>query len=200
MSTVGIETKSFNAQIEEKIKEIDPNLKLELKTVKLILNPINFDIDAKTIGPNLFYRSKKRIEAIKSHLTNFNPFVLFGYDENHLVEIENLKSDRRIVDKRGIAVADVVFVPLEDGDRAEILKENGKTIITVDLNPLSRTAKMSDVTIIDNIVRVVPLISKYISEMNERIATEIIREYNNNEIIQKALNEISKGFLNKFSH
>ena len=59
---------------------------------------------------------------------------------------------------------------------------------------------MSDVTIIDNIVRVVPLISKYISEMNDRIATEIIREYNNNEIIQKALNEISKGFLNKFSH
>ena len=105
---------------------------------------------------NIFYRSKKRIEAIKSHLTNFNPFMLFGYDENHLVEIENLKSDRRIVDKRGIAVADVVFVPLEDGDRAEILKENGKTIITVDLNPLSRTAKMSDVTIIDNIVRVVP--------------------------------------------
>ena len=149
---------------------------------------------------NIFYRSKKRIEAIKSHLTNFNPFVLFGYDENHLVEIENLKSDRRIVDKRGIAVADVVFVPLEDGDRAEILKENGKTIITVDLNPLSRTAKMSDVTIIDNIVRVVPLISKYISEMNDRIATEIIREYNNNEIIQKALNEISKGFLNKFNH
>ncbi len=94
--------------------------------------------------------------------------MLFGYDENHLVEIENLKSDRRIVDKRGIAVADVVFVPLEDGDRAEILKENGKTIITVDLNPLSRTAKMSDVTIIDNIVRVVPLISKYISEMNDR--------------------------------
>ena len=37
LSTVGIETKSFNAQIEEKIKEIDPNLELELKTVKLIL-------------------------------------------------------------------------------------------------------------------------------------------------------------------
>ncbi len=67
LSTVGIETKSFNAQIEEKIKEIDPNLELELKTVKLILNPINFDIDAKTIGPNLFYRSKKiEIETVKT--------------------------------------------------------------------------------------------------------------------------------------
>jgi hypothetical protein len=67
LSTVGIETKSFNTQIEEKIKEIDPNLELELKTVKLILNPINFDIDVKTIGPNLFYRSKKiEIETVKT--------------------------------------------------------------------------------------------------------------------------------------
>ena len=67
LSTVGIETKSFNTQIEEKIKEIDSNLELELKTVKLILNPINFDIDVKTIGPNLFYRSKKiEIETVKT--------------------------------------------------------------------------------------------------------------------------------------
>tara|TARA_B100000287_G_scaffold335969_1_gene321599 strand:- start:1271 stop:2026 length:756 start_codon:yes stop_codon:yes gene_type:complete len=149
---------------------------------------------------NIFYRSKKRIEAIKSYLKKFNPFVIFGYEESHLVEIENLNSDRRIVDKRGIAVADVVFVPLEDGDRAEILKENGKKIITVDLNPLSRTAKMSDVTIIDNIVRVVPLISEFMSGMNDKEADEIIHKYNNNEIIQKALNEISEGFINKFNH
>ena len=67
LSTIGIETKSFNTQIEKKIKEIDSNLELELKTVKLKLNPINFDIDAKTIGPNLFYRSKKiEIETVKT--------------------------------------------------------------------------------------------------------------------------------------
>ena len=67
LSTIGIETKSFNTQIEKKIKEIDSNLELELKTVKLILNPINFDIDVKTIGPNLFYRSKKiEIETVKT--------------------------------------------------------------------------------------------------------------------------------------
>ena len=67
LSTVGIETKSFNTQIEEKIKEIDPNLELKLKTVKLVLDPINFDLDVKTIGPNLFYRSKKiEIETVKT--------------------------------------------------------------------------------------------------------------------------------------
>jgi hypothetical protein len=67
LSTVGIETKSFNTQIEEKIKEIDSNLELELKTVKLLINPLNLDIDVKTIGPNLFYRSKKiEIETVKT--------------------------------------------------------------------------------------------------------------------------------------
>ena len=35
LSTAGIETKSFNAQIEEKIKEIDPNLELGLKQLNL---------------------------------------------------------------------------------------------------------------------------------------------------------------------
>jgi len=59
LSTVGIETKSLNSQIKEKINKLDPNLDLELKKVKLILNPINFTIDVKTIGPNLIYRSKK---------------------------------------------------------------------------------------------------------------------------------------------
>jgi len=67
LSIVGIETKSFNTQIEEKIKEIDSNLELELKTVKLLINPLNLNIDVKTIGPNLFYRGKKiEIETVKT--------------------------------------------------------------------------------------------------------------------------------------
>src|SRR5210317_977376 len=67
LSTVGIETKSFNTQIEEKIKEIDSNLELELKTVKFLINPLNLNVDVKTIGPNLFYRSKKiEIETVKT--------------------------------------------------------------------------------------------------------------------------------------
>ena len=69
LSTVGIETKSFNSQIKEKINKLDPNLDLELKKVKLILNPINFTIDVKTIGPNLIYRSKKlEIETAKTKI------------------------------------------------------------------------------------------------------------------------------------
>ena len=72
--------------------------------------------------------------------------------------IDEIFSDRRRVDPRGIFVADLVFVPLEDGDRTEGLVKMGKTVITVDLNPMSRTAQFSNITIVDNIVRALPLL------------------------------------------
>ena len=50
-------------------------------------------------------------------------------------------------------MADVVLVPLEDGDRTEALKKMGKTVITFDLNPLSRTSQKADITIVDNVIR-----------------------------------------------
>ena len=62
-------------------------------------------------------------------------------------------TDRLIVNKNGILISDVIFVPLEDGDRCQALIKNGKKVITIDLNPLSRTAKTATVTIVDNIIR-----------------------------------------------
>ena len=56
--------------------------------------------------------------------------------------------------------ADVVFVPLEDGDRCLALKKMGKKVITIDLNPLSRTSKTANITIVDNIIRALPLLIK----------------------------------------
>ncbi len=55
--------------------------------------------------------------------------------------IPELTSDRRIVDPDGIPKADLVFVPLEDGDRTEALVAMGKHVVTVDLNPISRTPR-----------------------------------------------------------
>ena len=103
LSTVGIETKSFNTQIEEKIKEIDSSLELELKTVKLILNPINFDIDAKTIGPNLFYRSKKiEIETVKTKVLLKsilqNKFAINNLEiSTKSIQLKNLLSFIRVI-------------------------------------------------------------------------------------------------------
>ena len=103
LSTVGIETKSFNSQIKEKINKLDPNLDLELKTVKLILNPINFTVDIKTIGPNLIYRSKKlEIETAKTKILLKsilqNKFALNNLEiSTKSIQLKNLLSFIRVV-------------------------------------------------------------------------------------------------------
>lgn len=103
LSTVGIETKSFNSQIKEKINKLDPNLDLELKKVKLILNPINFTIDVKTIGPNLIYRSKKlEIETAKTKILLKsilqNKFALNNLEiSTKSIQLKNLLSFIRVV-------------------------------------------------------------------------------------------------------
>ncbi|MFN3653883.1 MAG: 4-phosphopantoate--beta-alanine ligase [Candidatus Nitrosotenuis sp.] len=102
---------------------------------------------------NLFYASKKRKENILRVLRKNGAGSVLGTDRRNSVKLSGLDSARRIVDKDGIYVADVVVVPLEDGDRTMALKKTGKKVITFDLNPLSRTAQTADITIVDNVVR-----------------------------------------------
>ena len=100
---------------------------------------------------NLFHPSEQRIKRIADHLRAYGvENVLTGFD---FIKLAHIASDRANVDKNGIFKADVVFVPLEDGDRAQALTELGKTVLAVDLNPLSRTAMTSTVTIVDEVTR-----------------------------------------------
>jgi len=112
---------------------------------------------AKIIGAkievNLFYASEKRKRNIAKVLQKNGAKEILGLDPKHSRTIPKLDSARRIVDERGIFTADVVLVPLEDGDRTIALKKFGKKIITFDLNPLSRTAQTADITIVDNVIR-----------------------------------------------
>ena len=70
-------------------------------------------------------------------------------------KIPNLDHARALCDEEGIYSSNVVLVPLEDGDRTKALSDMGKTVITIDLNPMSRTARTADITIVDNITRAV---------------------------------------------
>ncbi len=70
LSIFGVETDKFNSQITEKIRKFDKNLEVELKEIKLILDPFQFKLQAKTIGANLINQSKKiEIENIKTQLS-----------------------------------------------------------------------------------------------------------------------------------
>jgi len=149
-------------------------------------------IDAK-IEVNLFYRTREREEAIAEWLKKHGAREVLGVGEDASATIPELFSERRRVSPRGILVADTVFVPLEDGDRTEALKRLGKKVIAVDLNPLSRTARAADITIVDNIVRAAKIMvkeAKIMKNKDRRELEEIIANYNNNEVLQQALKTI----------
>ena len=110
------------------------------------------------IEVNLFYSNEKRKKAISKILRKSGAKEILGMDKKQSIKLKGIDSARRIVDKSGIFSADVVLVPLEDGDRTIALKKAKKRIITFDLNPLSRTAQTADVTIVDNVTRAMKLL------------------------------------------
>ena len=77
---------------------------------------------------NLFYANGKRKKAIAHVLKRNGAKEILGIDPRFSRKIPRLDSARRVVDKRGIFSADVVLVPLEDGDRTIALKKLGKKV------------------------------------------------------------------------
>ncbi|MFQ6042735.1 MAG: 4-phosphopantoate--beta-alanine ligase [Candidatus Poribacteria bacterium] len=137
---------------------------------------------------NIFHASKEREQAMRRHLLEHGAVeVLMPTKQAQLSFID---SNRKFVHPEGIFKADVVFVPLEDGDRCEALRKMGKDVVTIDLNPMSRTAKRASVTIVDNVVRALPLLIQEIQTLKRVSPTalkEIVSGYNNREVLQVAL-------------
>lgn len=147
------------------------------------------NVDAR-LEINLFYRRPEREQAIKKRLIKSGAEKILGLEEEHLTTIPEISHQRRIVDERGIYKGDVIFVPLEDGDRTKALRKIGKKVVTIDLNPLSRTAQWSNVTIVDNLVRAVPKmvqISKKLKKQSKSELKSIVKEYNNTKILKESL-------------
>ena len=114
---------------------------------------------------NLFYRTREREEAVRKILADGGASFVLGVGDDASEKIPGLEHERGRVSASGIFCADVVLVPLEDGDRTEALCAMGKTVVTVDLSPFSRSAQAADVTIVDNIVRCYPLLCSEIERL-----------------------------------
>ena len=70
LSVIGLETEKFNNQIKSKIIQTNSSLDLELKKIKLTLDPLNFKINAKTIGAKIIYQKKNiELEYIKTQIS-----------------------------------------------------------------------------------------------------------------------------------
>ncbi|MEM3708407.1 MAG: phosphopantothenate/pantothenate synthetase [Nitrososphaerales archaeon] len=160
------------------------------------------NITKSKIEVNLFYRSFEREIAIKKVLTEAGAKEVFGVGDQASARIPELSSERRKVDVRGIYSADLVLLSLEDGDRTEALRKMGKKVIAIELNPFSRTAQYASITIVDNIVRAVPLLIEEVQRLKFKSRKElsrIVKRFNNEknlgyciEFIAKRLIEIRK--------
>jgi 4-phosphopantoate--beta-alanine ligase len=138
---------------------------------------------------NIFHFSWERVRKIKELIESYGGKILADLD----AVLEGLTSARRMVSSKGILIADTVLVPLEDGDRCEILKLNKKKTIIIDLNPLSRTSRMADITIVDNIIRAIPNMIKFANELSsysEKELKEIVSEYDNRMMLSMAIKKM----------
>ena len=153
-------------------------------------------VTGAAIEVNLFYRTIEREIAIEKELKKNKAKIVLGIGSNASVRIPELQSERRRVDPNGIYKADTVLVPLEDGDRAEALVNMGKTVITIDLNPLSRTAKVAHLTIVDNIIRAIPemiVAAKQLKGKNASVMKNIVEQFDNKVNLAESLRNIQGG-------
>lgn len=142
---------------------------------------------------NLFHRTSERMEKIINLLEQAGAPTVYGKTGD--AHIPGLDHDRGICDKEGIYSSDVILVPLEDGDRCNALKKMGKTVITIDLNPLSRTAQTADITIVDNLIRTMPNLCKWVDEMKNLEANalqDLVNKWNNSENLQQVKEHMAK--------
>jgi len=154
------------------------------------------NVTKSRIEVNLFHKSRARTNAIASILRKEDAFDVLGLDNKSKTIIRGVSSNRKYVDKDGIMNSDTIFLALEDGDRTESLVRMGKKVISVDLNPLSRTAIVSNITIIDNIVRAIPnmvKISQQLVKKDKSYLLQLIKNFDNKENMHKSLVTIKQG-------
>ena len=154
------------------------------------------EVAGASIEVNIFYRTEEREKAIKAELEKHGAKKILGVGPKASARIPELQSERRRADPNGIYAADTVLVPLEDGDRTEALIKMNKTVITIDLNPLSRTSRAADITVVDNIVRAMPALIHAARKLRSTTAMSLKRitdNFDNSKNLQESLEIIKKG-------
>ncbi len=121
---------------------------------------------------NLFHRTEERVRKVADLLTSAGVPKVLGVSPD--ARIPGLKHDRALCSKEGIFSSDVALIPLEDGDRAEALARMGKVVVSIDLNPLSRTSRAATIVIVDEVSRALDNMAGFARSMSGN--PEAIRE------------------------
>ncbi len=141
------------------------------------------EITGAKVEVNLFHRTPERVTGLTKMMKKVGIDALGANADD---KIPGLSSERAKCCSEGIGSADIVLVPLEDGDRCEALVNMGKKVITIDLNPLSRTAQTAHITIVDELTRCLPLLSDFVKEKNG------IDSFNNKQCLTDVLNYMAE--------
>jgi 4-phosphopantoate--beta-alanine ligase len=152
------------------------------------------DVTDADLEVNLFNRTEERMQTIADHLRTHGASDVKGLTADE--HIPGLDHERGKVDSDGIYAADVVLVPLEDGDRAEALAAMGKTELVIDLNPLSRSPQTATVPIIDNAIRAISNITDHARDLSGRSREElesIVEEFDRDKALSEAERAIREG-------
>jgi 4-phosphopantoate--beta-alanine ligase len=150
------------------------------------------DITGAKIEVNLFHRTETRVHLIIEQLKANGASEVLGKNPDASLELSHA---RRLVESKGIYTADVVLVPLEDGDRCEKLVEMGKTVLTIDLNPLSRTSRTATISIVDNLTRALDNMVRFAREMKKERKEDLVNlitTYDNKKVLSEAISEIQE--------
>ena len=150
------------------------------------------DITGAKIEVNLFHRTETRVHLIIEQLKANGASEVLGKNPDASLELSHA---RRLVESKGIYTADVVLVPLEDGDRCEKLVEMGKTVLTIDLNPLSRTSRTATISIVDNLTRALDNMVRFAREMKKERKEDLVNlitTYDNKKVLSEAVSEIQE--------
>jgi 4-phosphopantoate---beta-alanine ligase len=137
---------------------------------------------------NLFHRTEARVTLIENFLRDSGAEVFSGEAEQLLP----LSHGRAWCRREGMYAADVVLVPLEDGDRCKTLVDMGKTVIAIDLNPLSRTARSATLTIVDELTRALPQITHACHEISDSEKKSLTSSVDNHYLLSEAIREMTE--------
>ena len=152
---------------------------------------LNFEI-------NIFHHTPERARRITTWLRSVGLTRILDFGESAApVILPGTDSKRRFMHPDGCAIADVVLVALEDGDRCKALVENGKQVIAIDLNPLSRTAQLAQVTVVDELTRMLPALNHQLL-LDETVPKSTLKHrmaaYDNQTVLLDAAKAIRTGF------
>ncbi len=143
---------------------------------------------------NLFYRTEERIAGLTKYLEERGANNVLGANPDK--QIPGIDHARSLCCDEGIFSADVILVPLEDGDRAKALVDMGKKTIVIDINPMSRSSRTATITIADELTRAIPLLIQNLEGLKDKNEADIMKmlaDFDNLDNLKRTEQEISEN-------